>query len=162
MSMIEKTNEQVQQYCSDKNLISYIIYMVPRRPGVYLFSLLLENIFFPPGTKENEDFQFHIINWEEMVIGIITIPKKKEIYATEIMKVSGNRVADGIPMMITDGRVVSFPISGDNIFTLENEEGHPMYKGNNARDMMISIENQIISEIEDDSISEWYEKNKPF
>jgi hypothetical protein len=41
---------------------------------------------------------------------------------------AGLRVADGIPTIFTGGRVANFPAKGDNVFTLENKAGHPVYK----------------------------------
>lgn len=160
VSAINRTTEEVREFCSNEDLISYVVMLGPRRPGVMLFGILLEYVFFPPGTKKNEEFHMHFVNWEEMMFGIISIPKKKKIYAVEVAKISGTRIANGVPTLISEGQVAMFPVDSNNVFTIENESGSPVYKGSYARDVMISIEDQIIKDIEGKDVAAWFEENK--
>jgi hypothetical protein len=55
------------------------------------------------------------------------------------------RIADGVPVMLGGVEGKPFPANGENVFTLENAPGHPVY-GNNPesyRQMMQSEEEEL-------------------
>lgn len=142
------STKDVVKFCSNPNLVSYVAMLSPRRPGVVLFSVMLEHIFFKPGTEKNDNFVMHMMNWQDMTFGIISIPTNMKKAAEEVAKHAGVRIADGVPTMFDpSGTVEIFPISKNNVFTLENESGHPMYKGIELREAMLNIEDQLVDKI---------------
>ncbi len=156
-----KSWDVIQEYCSNKSLVSYIVMMSPRRPGVMLFSALLEHKYFPPGTPKNRQFIMHITKWHDMTFGIISIPKKRHPYAKGIAKYTGNTIINAWPTLFDGGSIHNFPVYGDNIYTLENEKGHPLYKGTTVREKMLHIEDQILEDIiDDESTKKWLREQR--
>lgn len=156
-----KSWDVIQKYCSNKNLVSYILMMIPRRPGVMLFSALLEHKYFPPRTPKNKQFIVHITKWHDITYIIVSIPKKKHPYAKGVAKYTGNTIINSFPVLFEDGDIYKFPVFGNNVYTLENEHGHPLYKGITAKDQMLHIEDQILEDIIDSKAAKkWVQEQK--
>lgn len=144
--MIKEINiEQIRTSISSKSLISYVA--MTQRPGVLLFLALLEHTFFKPGTEDNDKLVVHVINWNNTRWVIITIPLIDKVKAEGCAKKSGLRVADGIPIMISNKGKESFPLDMDNVFCLENEKDSPVYKGITSADAMREAEMQLVDKI---------------
>lgn len=141
----DRTIQEIKKQLSNPDLITYVA--MSERPGVSLFSVLLEHTFYKPGTSDNEKFIMHLIKWERILWFVITIPAIEKNRAEVVAKKSGIRIADGVPSMITSKGVAQFPLDMKNVFTLENEPGHPMYKGATSVEIMLNIEKQLVEEI---------------
>ena len=133
------------KWFEDKSNIHFIIMMNPPRPGGLLFSTVLEYKFYPPRTRKNEEFIFHIIRWESMVYAVVSIPMKDKHIAEAVCKKTGMRIADGIPTLLIGGekKAKQFPIRGENAFSIENEPDHPMYKSVAHREAFLAREQQL-------------------
>lgn len=120
------------EWFKDKSMIHYICQMDPPRPGIQIFCAILEYKYFPPQTEKNKDFIFQIIKWgvEEikMLYAIASIPVEKKAYAEAVAKVTGMRIANGVPTLLDHKGQHRFPVDVPNAFTIENEPGHPIYK----------------------------------
>ena len=144
------TLDDFKKRASDPNLIHFMGMVGPRRPGVIGFITYLEYMYFPPyypkpddtdgsilkaelkqhGLGSTDDFNVMIIEWQEMVLAVVSIPKDRMIEAQAVAKQFGLRVSNGIPMMIggklDDFQRVPFP-NYENVHGLENIHGHLVY-----------------------------------
>jgi len=125
---IPVSDEELRKFGEDKRLIHFAGLINPPRPGVRLFAVKLEYFYFEPGTPKNDEYIFHIVNWEEMVWGVISIPKEYMDLAKKVAAEAGLRIADGTPHMIIGGGQRRFPMNTNNVFTLENVSDHLVYK----------------------------------
>lgn len=121
------SDAEIRKFGEDKRFIHFAGLLNPPRPGVRLFAVKMEYFHFEPGTPKNDEFIFHIVNWEEMTFGVISIPKEYMDLAKKVAQEVGLRIADGIPHMLLGGQSRPFPMDTDNVFTLENVSGHAVY-----------------------------------
>ena len=124
----EERIEKFQKTITDDKNSIYLVGMIrPPRPGVRSFFQKLEYSYFPPGTDKNDDFTFAFVEWEGTIWSVAGIPRDYFEIAKEIAKEFKVRIAGGIPNMVSEGKVIFFPIDGDNVFTLENTPDHEVY-----------------------------------
>jgi hypothetical protein len=115
------------------------------RPGCNLFSALLEYKYFPPSTPKNKQYHVAMVRWKDCIHSIISIPKEYENHAKAVAKLSGLRIANGIPTLRSDKKVYYFPIEFDNLFTLENEKDHPLYRVVGFAEAFKAVERQMVN-----------------
>ena len=150
--------DELRRLADDSSLLHMAFWF--QRPGVHYFANYLEHVHFLPDTPVNDEFEYRVYKWKEMLWGIITIPLAKKHLAEEAAEVSKMRLANGVPMiskgpimamMATrpgdpklDETVDAFPMATDNVFTLENKKGDVLYDGPGGRqDAKISEEFKI-------------------
>lgn len=124
LSMSEK---QFSALSEDEDKL-FIICM-ETRPGMRLFLVDLEYNKFIPGTPLNDRFELFINKWEGIGWAVVAVPMKYKDFVWEVAERNGMRVADGIPMTLGNEGSVSFPLAGDNVFTLENATNSKLYNG---------------------------------
>ena len=147
---METTDEEIQRLARDERLVHFAGTIIPPRVGVRLFVVKLEYFYFEPGTPRNDEFIFHVINWQDMNWVVVSIPKEYMELAKKVATEVGLRIADGVPHVITARQVYVFPMNTENVFTLENVSGHEVYNGNEERIMeLLAEESQEIEEIFD-------------
>jgi len=145
------TEEELRRFSNDERFIHFVSMSTPRRPGVMLFAIKLEYRYFPPGTERNDDFVLHVINWQNMIWMLVSIPRECMSLAKKIAAESGLKIVDGIPTIITPGKTQPFPIGSDNVFTLENIPGHAVYgHGLDEIKRLLVQENEEIRKITED------------
>jgi len=127
------TLEDVAEFVRDPRNIHYLGMIVPPRPGVRLFCTRLEYKHYIPGTVRNELFKIALINWEDIIWMLISIPKGDAPLAGKIAEECGLRFADGVPTIIASEGIVQFPVNESNLFTLENIPGHRIYGKSRVR-----------------------------
>lgn len=139
---------EVHEFARDEHLVHFLGTAYPRRLGVMLFAVKLEYSYFPPGTSKNEELQMHLFNWEGMVWAMVSIPRVYMELATLIASETGVRIADGIPHLLGGGEMKAFPLSGENVFTLESARGHEVYRSTPAGiDRLLIQEDEEIRKI---------------
>lgn len=108
------------------------------RPGVNLFAVRMEYTHYPPRSERNKLLELRIIPWPvfqgEPIMHwmVLTIPESAWDLATQMVKECGLRIADGIPMMFGGGGPQTFPMEGNNVYSLENSHEHPVYSHDQA------------------------------
>lgn len=153
--------------------------MLPTRSGVRSFMTFLEYKYFPPATPLNHHFRFAIVKWGGLRWIVIIIHKKHLETADNLARLFGLRRANGIPHVISfdsvegaqgvattrdpryaampfgelGGKVETFPLDSDNVWTMENIEGHFIYNNDpelerKAREFEDQACEQIIAEHE--------------
>jgi hypothetical protein len=148
--VIETTDEEVQRLASNERFVHFAGTIIPLRVGVRLFLVKLEYFYFEPGTFRNDEFIFHVIDWQDMSWAVVSIPKEYLELARGVAAEAGLRVVDGVPHAITAGQVYVFPMNTKNLFTLENVSGHEVYSSNDERITELFFEeSQKIKEIFD-------------
>ena len=148
------TEEELRRFSNDERFIHFVSMSTPRRPGVMLFAIKLEYRYFPPGTERNDDFVLHVINWQNMIWMLVSIPRECMSLAKKIAAESGLRIVDGIPTIITPEGTQPFPMGSDNVFALENVPGHAVYGHEFGEiEKLLAQENEEITEILDDFLS---------
>lgn len=124
---IGESSEDFQKFLEDPSLIHYVGMIHPPRPGVSDCVQTLEHAYYKPGTPRNNLFNLRIIKWEDITWVIVSIPITEKAKMESVAKVSGLRIANGVPMMIDSKGRRRFPASNERVFTLENVPGHPVY-----------------------------------
>lgn len=112
------------------------------RPGCKIFSTRLEHEIYPPRTPANENMQISILTWPDdikLFWMIVTIPERDQQIACDIARECGLEVKRGC-ITVLGPTVETFPLQGDNVFSVENLPGNPVYK--NVRLTNMSIEDQ--------------------
>lgn len=118
----------------------HIISMM-NRVGSEFFFHYLERTYFPPDTDQNNQYEYRILLWSQLVWAIATIPIELKQYAYESAKKTKMRLADGIPF--TGGPLVAnarpecvkelpvkwFPLNSKTAFALENQKDDIAYEG---------------------------------
>ena len=126
--LVSETDEQMQEFMRNERFIHYVGMINPPRPGVSECITLLEHKHYQPKTPRNELFIMRLIDWNDIMWVIISIPIEEKNLMEAVADECGLRIADGIPTMISGGGVERFPISNERIFTLENKSGHLVYR----------------------------------
>lgn len=111
----------------DKDWIHISGMFAPRRPGVLLYMTLTELIYFPPKSTLNDYFLLVNLKWEDTYHYVFSVPKSFEGHLQDLAPKCGVRISKGIPTLFSDGKADPFPVQGNNVFNLENIEGHPSY-----------------------------------
>jgi len=124
---VDRSVAEVRAFVDDPFFIHYIGMINPPRPGVGDCAQQLEQTDFPPGTERNNLFHMHIIEWEELMFIMVSIPISDKHLMERMMQVHHLRAANGIPIMFGGPEIVAFPIEGERVFTMENTRDHPVY-----------------------------------
>lgn len=125
------TFAEIQAKCTPDK-IGYLIGANPRRLGGKAFMVFLEYQHFVPDTPANADYELFQMEWLWSTWILVLIPKDKAPLADALMVELGLRASDGIPHLIDHTGVHPFPVHGDNLFTIENVPGSPVYKNDPA------------------------------
>lgn len=123
---VNETDEQLQKFLENGQFMHFVGMYI--RPGVKEWISLLEHTHYIPRTPRNEFFQLRIIEWEDMIWFLVSIPVAERHLAEETAKKCGIRIADGVPTMFHREGVTRFPADNERVFTLENVSGHPVYR----------------------------------
>lgn len=119
------TTEEIQAVCNDPNKVTYCCFSF--RPGIRAWMTEIEITKFRPGTLRNDDFHMVLMKWPEGLDAlwiIIIFDKSEQKFAESILWKNGLRkVKDGFTQHVInphDKTIEKFPISGPNVFFLEN------------------------------------------
>jgi len=120
------TLEEIREKCADPDMVNYCAMMM--RPGIHAWTTELEYTMFKPDTDANDGFHLATMRWPESVpppLGlyvVATFEKRAQQFAESILWKNGLRkVTEGFTqVLIGGGKVEKFPLSGPNIFFLEN------------------------------------------
>ncbi len=135
MEQLQGNHELDTDWFKDPSRIHFLGMMVPPRPGFNLFSSLLEYKFFTPSTTSNELFILTVYKWGgdkdmPMMWSIISVPSEFKSQAESIAKLTGMRIADGVPtIMGGDKKMKQMPLNFPNVFTIKNGPQSDVYKG---------------------------------
>jgi hypothetical protein len=111
-------------------MVSYCTMLM--RPGVHAWTVELEYTMFKPDTDANDGFHLAIMKWPDDVpppaglYAVVTFEKRAQVFAEGILWKHGLRkVRKGYTQMVISGVsgkavVEKFPITGPNVFFLEN------------------------------------------
>jgi hypothetical protein len=118
-----KSYQAVQDVSDNPNYVTYCAFAP--RPGVRAWMTEIEYTRFRPGTIRNDDFHVAIIKWPEGLMAqwlAIIFHKSEQQFAESILWKNGLRkVEDGFTQKVIGSEgVQDFPISGPNVFFLEN------------------------------------------
>lgn len=126
------------------------------RIGVNLFMVKLEYTHYPPRSGKNHLFDVRILKWPHDDFNfwaICSIPTEDRSLAERIIEECGLRLAHGTPIMLCGGKEHYFPMQGENVWSLENCHGHPIYNDRAAAEKLRGEHNREIETIlENDNI----------
>ncbi len=122
-----ESEEDSRVFFSDPHYIHYIGMMRPLRPGVNDCFEMLEHTHFTPGTPRNDLFHLRIVNWMEVMWGIVSIPIAEKELMERVAQINRLRAVRGSPVIIDGTGPRMFPFDSANMFVLENIAGHPIY-----------------------------------
>lgn len=116
------------------NCIHFIVLIY--RPGVAEFMITFEAMFFEPGTPANDHYHVTVVNWQDVMWSIVSVPAAYQAVVEKALPLFGLRMAQGVPAVISGGFLVTvtptleamlgadyelFPVSNlPRMFTLEN------------------------------------------
>lgn len=150
------TLEDVAEFVRNPRNVHYIGMLMPPRPGVRLFATRLEYEHYVPGTVRNELYKIAIINWEDIIWILVSIPKEDAPLAGKMAEECGLRIADGVPTIIASEGVTQFPVNETNVFTLENIPSHRIYGKSRSRFLDIIDEESCQVNL---IIAQWQSRN---
>jgi hypothetical protein len=101
-----------------------------QRIGLSKFLVRLEYEHFHPSSNDNDLFNLRMMRWPVdfgLIWCVVEIPSGFKKLALELMNECGLRAADGVPNLLGE-KIEVFPISGDNVFTIEYVKDNLAYK----------------------------------
>ena len=151
----------------------YIIAMCePPRIGAMLFSSILEYWKYPPRTPSNALYELGILKFgnvfsspDPMQWFVMSIPLEDKVFAEEAAKKSFVEMKRTIPIIMEKVAIASlseekintyksygkdiqvFPMSGPNVYTLENESGYAQKLNGDSYSHYLNIERQLCHKI---------------
>jgi len=135
------------ELANDPKWFHYTGLFYPQRPGVALFNVLLEYIFYKPNTEDNDKILMAIINWEDSIWSICSIPKEDFKNAEIVSKKTGLKIVHGVPVSISYEGIIPFLMNSNSVFTLEFRKKHPLYDLNFDEQILITLEYELIQKI---------------
>lgn len=123
----EETPKEISAFFNNPNFVHFVGLLSPPRPGVQLFAVRLEHEYYPPGSDMNNDFCLRMFEWEDMKWIIVSVPKTEMDILKKVAHECGLKIADGVPTVFGSGKIETFPINNERVFTLENLPDSPFY-----------------------------------
>ncbi len=133
---VNESPPDYQRFFASPGFIHYTGMLNPPRPGVEDCIQMLEQSYYKPGTDRNHLFIMRVLEWQDMLWVIVSIPIGEKAHMERVAQVNGLRVANGVPTMLSGDGVHRFPVSNDRVFTLENISGHPVYTNQGDDDVV--------------------------
>jgi hypothetical protein len=127
-----ESEADTKRFFADTTYVHFVGMLVPPRPGVADCFQTLEHTHYVPDTPQNSLFHFRLLEWQDIVWGIASIPALDKHLMESSAQANGLRVDDGVITMITNDGVIGFPISNDRVFSLVNVRNHPVYHKNKS------------------------------
>lgn len=121
-----ETEETFSAFAENDRLTHYVC--IHSRPGFEELSTKLEHTHYKPLTIRNELMHMRALLWNDVLWYVLSMPSIEKHLLENMAGLCGMRIANGVPMMIGRNCREQFPISGKNVFTLENISGHPVYQ----------------------------------
>lgn len=121
------TLDEIRKQCAEPGMVSYCAMMM--RPGIHAWTVEIEYTMFKPDTDANDGFHLVTMVWPEGLepdVGlycIATFEQRAQEFAESILWKNGLRkVKEGYTQIVINpgGKTEKFPISGPNVFFLEN------------------------------------------
>jgi len=129
------TQQEIVETCESPDRFN--IACMLSRPGANLFMITLEYSHFIPGTAANDDFLVWQMSFDGLPFFLLSIPASKKDLAYQVAGETGMKISDGIPILIGGGTEQSFPVKGDNTFTLTNHPDSPAYAGGEKKEAYV-------------------------
>lgn len=115
---VSESTEETRLFFSKSGLVHYILLVVGS--GVCDCLQTLEHTHYTPKTDRNDLFILRYLKWEDLDWFIVSIPFGERGHMDRVALAHNLRIADGVPVMITENGICRFPINGENCYTLEN------------------------------------------
>ena len=120
--------QSIQQFIDENPDYIHVVGMiVPYRPGVRLCMTRVEYEAFIPDTPQNEFFRLHLINWQECLWAMFSVPQTARAFVERIAQECGLRITNGLPAIFNSKGMHEFPVRGNQVFAVENTPNHPIY-----------------------------------
>ncbi len=119
--VIEDYSSQMRfpTYRSDR----FYVAVLSGRWGGAAFNHFVEYTIFKPNTAANSLFNCYCVRWQDLTYYIAEVPLEYQETLKKMARVIGMKICDGIPTYLSGGvNPEYFPLSGDNVWTLENRE----------------------------------------
>lgn len=136
--------EALKEFVLNPNYFHCIGMIVPRRLGLLIFLAKLEDRHYFPGSSNSGNIVFHLMEWQGCQWVMLTIPKEDTSFAEELAKENSLVITKGSPSVVAKGKTFSFPIQGENIFTLTSPRKEVSDRKKYA--MLLAEEDRKISE----------------
>jgi hypothetical protein len=115
---------ETEKFFSEPGRNHYVVMMI--RPGAQDCLKSLEQAHYTPGTPQNELFHLRALEWSDLIWIIASIPEADHTFMEKAATATGLRISSGIPVVVSTN-IERFPLSGKNVYSLENIPGHPVY-----------------------------------
>lgn len=125
-SLREETQEEFDAFFAQPGLVHFAV--MAMRPGCAECLQTLEHVYYKPKTRRNKLFSMRFIEWGGLGWFIVSIPAHEREHMEKSAAASGLRIADGVPHMINNEGLSTFPGGSLRMFALENVPGHRVYK----------------------------------
>lgn len=115
--------EHIRKRCAEPDVVTYCGLLM--RPGLHAWTVEVEYTMFTPDTDANDGFHLAYMKWPDdtqLPYSVATFDKRGQEFAESILWKHGLRkVSKGFTAMVFGGgKTEKFPLTGDNVFFLEN------------------------------------------
>lgn len=117
-----------QRFMKNRHFIHFIGMIDPPKPGVSECAALVEFRHFRPGTQRNDLLSIRLLDWEDIIWKIISIPEEDMEYMESIVGECGLIIMKAVPATIDKGQIITFPVKNERTFLLLNAPGHPVFR----------------------------------
>lgn len=115
-------NEELMAFVAERKQMEFLIALV-MRPGIYLFSAVIEMQLYTPNTPKNDSFEMLNVGWGDHDWAVFGVPARDRGHIEHVATMLGLRIADGVPMIMGGSdKPEFFPMHNERCFTLENDK----------------------------------------
>ncbi len=107
---------------------SFYVVSLSSRWGAKIFNVFVEYTLFPPSIPaRNSLLNVGITKWEGSLYFVLEVPLSESETIRKKARLIGMKICDGIPTIVDRDERKYFPLSGKNVWTLENRERPHQY-----------------------------------
>ncbi len=122
-----EAQKQLAALLNNEKFVHLIGLYKPQIPGIHLFATKLEYDHFPPGTSSNDDFNFALLEQENIIWSIISVPKTALNTVKKLANDCNLPLTHSIPDTFGVGGASQIPITNEDVYFLGEISGRVLY-----------------------------------
>ncbi len=117
---------EVLKFVKEPGRVHYVAFQF--REGVAKCVHALKQRHYEPTTSRNNLFHVRDVEWNGLKWLIVSLPDRDRHLMKSVATAHGLRIVAGTPTITYLNDVRQFPVSGLNVFTIENTRRHPVFE----------------------------------
>lgn len=122
---IEESPKDTAVFFDDPHYIHFVGMIGPPRPGVMESFQALEHTHYKPLTPRNDLYHFRVLDFEEILFGIVSIPITEKNLMEAVAEAHGLRIVRDTVAIISGNGMKPFPIQNDRMYMLVTARDNP-------------------------------------